>query len=660
MKKIFLILKQIKPLKIKNLRIKVIKAFYFFLVTTLFIRISFLQHVYADHYVAYIDKKEEKFAFKRSSVRGKIYDRKNQELARNIPVKSIIYRYNPQIGIDEMMEVADLLAELIDVDSSQLTKMDLEHLYRYKNELPDDITVFKEQRESVSEHAKKSYVIFKKMSEAYYGGENTLKFAADEGEIARVSEQINLLCGVDIVTLTKREYPSILGSHDILGHLSKEGSLPSDKFHQYISTGYTMNDPIGMSSIEHQYEDLLRGHKTIHVRDSSGAIETLFDGLPGADLTLTIDAEFANQVDEILEKHMKSSKSNRPGARYLNEGYVVVVNPKNGEVLSLNGMIINEDGTSHSHPLGTMYNAFTMGSVVKGATMVTGYANNIVDYGDILYDKPMIFADGSKKGSWSTLGYINDIDALRYSSNVYFMDQAIRMGGDVYYPGQNLDIDLSIINDYRVSFEQFGLGTYTGIDLPGEQTGLRNTDQSIAKLLDFVIGQSDTYTTLQLAQYVSTVANGGNRYALQLLKQATIPLDEDDSILVYSSSPKLLNTVDVPDMAFERIQEGFRQALQVTGGTGNHVFNHSSYNPAGKTGTAEEFARDSDGKLIYTENGHLIPVHHMTFVGYAPESNPEIAVAVVFPQSELPMHKNPLVLEVADDVFKAYFAGLNK
>lgn len=656
MKKYFLIIKHnIKLVQMKSLRIKVIKAFHFFLVTVLLIRVSLIQHVYADNYVDYFNKKELKFVYKRAKVRGRIYDRHHQTLASNVPVTSIIYRYDPLIDVNEMLKVANLLAKLIHIDTDKLTINDLESIYRHQHDLTDDVSVTAKQREGIMDHAKQTYVIFRKMSEAYIGGENTLKFAADDEEIARVSEQIDLLSGVDIVSFTMRDYPSILGPHEILGHLSKEGAFPSEKFDQYMAAGYTINDQVGISSIEYQYEALLRGHNSVHERLPEGDIKTLFDGLPGADLTLTIDAEFANQIDDILEKRMKNAKAERSGARYLNEGYVVVVNPQNGEVLSLNGMILNDDGTTKTHPLGTMYNAFTMGSVVKGATMITGYANHIVGYGDVLHDKPMIFADGTKKGSWSNLGIINDIDALRYSSNVYFMDQAIRMGGDVYYPRQGLNIDLSVINDYRASFEQFGLGTYTGIDLPGEQTGLRNADQSIAKLLDFVIGQSDTYTTLQLAQYVATVANGGHRYALQLLKQASIPLDESHSILVYSHSPKLLNTIELPYVAFERIHEGFRQALQVTGGTGNSVFNNANYNPAGKTGTAEEFARDNEGKLIHTNAGQLIPVHHMTFVGYAPENNPEIAIAVVFPQSELPMHKNPLVLEVADEVFKAYF-----
>jgi len=235
------------------------------------------------------------------------------------------------------------------------------------------------------------------------------------------------------------------------------------------------------------------------------------------------------------------------------------------------------------------------------------------------------------------------------------MQQAIRMGGGIYIPEASLRVNLDIISDYRTSFAQYGLGVRTGIDLPNEEVGLRNQDKSIAKLLDFVIGQSDTYTTLQLAQYIATVANGGDRYALQLLREATINSLDDEKLLVYSFEPNLLNQVDLPSEAFDRAKEGFRQVLQSSSGTGYPQFKDSRYSPAGKTGTAEEFARDAEGNLVYDRHGRLINVNHITFVGYAPHHKPEIAIAVVFPQANLPNERNPIALEVANDVIDKYF-----
>lgn len=79
--------------------------------------------------------------------------------------------------------------------------------------------------------------------------------------------------------------------------------------------------------------------------------------------------------------------------------------------------------------------------------------------------------------------------------------------------------------------------------------------------MDFAIGQFDTYTPLQLAQYVSTIANDGNRMQPHLLKEVRSPdhsLDEEGD-LIESFEPKILNQVDMDKKYIQRVQEGFRQ-----------------------------------------------------------------------------------------------------
>ena len=650
------LLNQLVLVKIKNPRIKFVKLINIFIASTLFIRISFIHQVYADDYVAYMHKEEEKSIVKKSQTRGSIYDRNGKELVTNTPVLSIVYRYDAKRSVDQMYDIAFNLAEMIEVDTTKLSFSDLKDMYQRLNTDVERVDITEEDLERLMDHERQAQVIFNKMSEARYGGENTLKFDAGDVEIAQVIERVDKLSGVDVVTQATREYPDDLGHYDIVGRVSKgDSNFPADDFSRYMAAGYSVNDRIGLSSIERQYEDLLRGHKSLYEINSKGVINELYEGVQGADLTLTIDTDFSNHIDDILEYHMRNAKNNRPGAKYLREAYVVAVNPGTGEILSLNGKILDSDGKFTDHSLGTLHNSFTMGSVVKGATLLTGYEHGVTNFGDTVHDQPMIFADGSKKASWMPLGVVNDIGALRYSSNVYFMQQAIKMGGGVYIPEANLNINLDVISDYRASFAQYGLGSHTGIDLPGEEMGLRNQDRSIAKLLDFVIGQSDTYTTLQLAQYIATLANGGNRYALQLLKEAAISVSEDEKILIYSFEPNLLNQINLPSEAFERTQEGFRQVLQYSSGTGYSQFKNSKYSPAGKTGTAEEFVRDAEGNLMYDSYGKLIKVNHITFVGYAPHHNPEIAIAVVFPQANLPKEKNPIALEVGNDVINKYF-----
>jgi len=657
MKKNFKRLQEKYPfLTITNPRIKFVKLVTLILATVLLIRITFIHHVYAEQYAAVLEKKDETTFIKKARTRGSIYDRQGKELVSNTPVPAIVYRYDEKRSVEELYDTAFTLAKLIDVDISKMSNNTRKDLYQQLNPTVDWVDIKEEDLKQLTDEQMRAQVIFVKMTEAYYGGENTLKFDASDEEVARILDRINGLPGVDVLIQARRNYPDDLGHYDIVGRVSSgDSSLLRDDFSTYLDAGYAINDPIGLSSIEFQYENLLRGQKEHYEVTTNGEMKEVASGIQGMDLTLTIDTELTDAIDNILEKHITSVKSSRNGARYLREGYVVIVCPNTGEILSLNGKILNEDGKFTDHPLGTMHNAFTVGSVVKGATLLTGYEHGATNFGDVIEDKPMIFADGSKKASWAPLGFVNDISALRSSSNVYFMQQAIRLGGDVYRPEANLNIDPNTLALHRTAFAQYGLGSYTGIDLPGEQIGLRNQDQSIAKLLDFTIGQSDTYTTLQLAQYVSTIANGGSRYALRLLKEASINLNETDRQLIHAPSPQLINQINLPEVALERVQEGFRQVLQAPEGTGYSYFRNSAYSPAGKTGTAEEFVRDEKGFLMYDWRGSLIEVNHITFVGYAPHNKPEIAIAVIFPQAELPKERNPIALEVANEIINTYF-----
>jgi len=647
---------KVKNLNVKNGRIKLLQVSYLLLTIAIFFRLTLVHHTHQQNYQVHLTK-QEKYVLKKSQPRGEIYDRHGNPLVINNPALSIVYYYDSNRSVQQMYAIADQLAGAIEVDTQKLSTNDLHVLYRRLNHLEDDQPIEEEQLDTLRTQDKASQVIFNRMINAVYGGGvSVIKLDATDVEIAFVVERLDHLSGVNVEMLSEREYPSIIGHHDLLGAVNKDGSgLPDTDFNYFAELGYTMNDRIGLSSLERHYEDFLHGSKSMHLVNSDQPAVTLYDGMKGFDLTLTIDAELSAKIDTILERHMVSARQNRLAATYLQEGYIVIVDPNNGEILSLNGKVLDENNQLQDHPLGNLHNAFTMGSVVKGATMITAYQQGITSFGDITEDKAMIFADGTKKASWSDLGVVNDIDALRLSSNVYFMQQAIRMGGDHYFPRTNLNIDLTAINTYRSSFENFGLGTYTGVDLPGEQIGLRDPDKSIAKLLDLSIGQSDTYTPLQLAQYISTIANGGSRYALHLLKDASIKIDDQTQILVHDVEPYLLNKIDVSPEGMNRIQEGFRQVLQAPTGTGNHFFKNSPHHPAGKTGTAEEFARDREGNLMYSNRGELIPIHHLTFVGYAPAYNPEIAIAIVFPQAELPDKNNPISLEVANEVINTYF-----
>jgi cell division protein FtsI/penicillin-binding protein 2 len=139
-------------------------------------------------------------------------------------------------------------------------------------------------------------------------------------------------------------------------------------------------------------------------------------------------------------------------------------------------------------------------------------------------------------------------------------------------------------------YNQFGLGVKTGIDLPFEGIGYIGNDTYTPSLIDFPIGQYDTYTPLQILQYINTVASSGERNALHYLKEV-----KDDNKIIYSYDKKTLNKVNVKPENMNRVRQGLKMVME--GGTGSGYVN-SKYNVSGKTGTAESFLdTDLDGKI---------------------------------------------------------------
>jgi len=272
---------------------------------------------------------------------------------------------------------------------------------------------------------------------------------------------------------------------------------------------------------------------------------------------------------------------------------------------------------------------------------------------NVLVDEPLQFQGSNLKKSVfnPTIGSqvaINDIEALARSSNIYMIKLAMLMGGQsTYEAGSTLNISPSVIDELRSYFSQFGLGVKTGIDLPNEGSGLKASERSADKAINQSFGQSDLYTTLQLSQYINTIANGGTRYAPKLVSQIR-STDANGSLgaLETTLETKVMNQVDVDAEAMERVQQGFYQVTHSANGTAYSTFGKDPNNVAAKTGTAEAFY-DGNNDNLKNES-----VFNSTFVGYAPFDNPEITVTVVVPYL---MSETGRATPIAKKVFDAYF-----
>jgi cell division protein FtsI/penicillin-binding protein 2 len=280
-----------------------------------------------------------------------------------------------------------------------------------------------------------------------------------------------------------------------------------------------------------------------------------------------------------------------------------------------------------------------MGSVVKGATIAVGYQNNIIDIGTKMTDSCIKLYMVPEKCSFKKLGVLDDITALMNSSNYYQFQIAIGLTGNAYKYNMKLNATSEHFKTYRDTLESFGLGGLTGIDLPYEQKGIQGKIISDDLLLNLSIGQYDTYTPIQLTQYINTIANGGIKLVPSLMKQIK---DKDNIIL--ENDYQILSEVELDEKYFSRIREGMNLVLMK--GTGRGYVNYS-LNPAGKTGTSESFY-DSNN-----DNKNDVKTITKAFAGFIPYNNPKYSVVVISPHISYDNPKNSYISNVNRHITRA-------
>ncbi|MEA3318968.1 MAG: penicillin-binding protein 2 [Bacillota bacterium] len=666
----------------------------FLLFSALILRLGFVQIVFGEDYRKEVDRTEN-VTVNTLVPRGKIYDRNGNVVVDNTPLNAITYTRMQSTSSKEQLEVAKKLSEIITMDTENIQERDkkdywiltrpeeaaklitdedrkkvadgdIEESDLYDLQL-DRIT--KEQLDEITEEEKEVLAIFREFNKGYALTPQIVKNQdVTAKEFAMVSEMLTDLPGVDITTDFIRSYAYGSTLDSVFGKVStSESGIPSEKIDEFLARGYSRNDRIGTSQLEAQYENVLQGQKARvrNVTDTGGNLlrqEKVYDGQRGKDLILSIDMEFQQKVEEVLIEEMLQTRATPSAkARFLDRAFVVVMNPKTGEVLSLAGKQLirdEEDGQLkiYDNALGAIQEAYEPGSTVKGASVLAGYQHGVIQPGSYQYDSPLYIGRGSdalKKASYTNMGSINDLTALERSSNVYMFRIAMAIAGANYSPRQPLYIPPDAYDTFRSYLAQFGLGVETGIDLPRESAGFEGTDTSLpGLLLDLSIGQYDTYTTLQLAQYVSTIANGGYRMQPQLVKEIREPNNgEGLGRVMEPFEPNVLNRVDMTDRQIKHVQDGFIRVYHGSRGTASSS-KMKQYKPAGKSGTAQS-------RYIETlPNGERRSYETLNFnlVGYAPYDDPEIAFAIMVPYASTDFNvTGGISTRIGDAVMDAYF-----
>ena len=641
------------------------------LVTSLFL----VQVAGQEKYSKELENLTKTIIYGESAPRGRIYDRNGKLIVDNKPSKVIYYKKPSGITTKKEIKIAYKLANMISLDSSKLNdynfknfwiknhpdeankkitdeewqkleerKLTSDDIYDLKIErvTPEDLSVY-------TDIDKKAAYIYTLMNTGYSYDEKVIKNeeVTDE-EYALVSENLSELEGVGTKLDWERTY--LYGSvfRSILGNVSTSKSgIPAELKDEYLDKGYSLDDRVGTSNLEYQYEDILKGKKNKYQVMSDGSYKLLEEGKRGNDIVLTIDIELQKALEEILTEEVINAKK-EANTEYYNGSFVIITNPKTGEILAMAGKQLkqNDDGSYSviDFTSGITQSTAVMGSVVKGASHIVGYNTGALKIGEVRYDNCVKIAATPEKCSWKYLGRLNDITALAQSSNTYQYYTAIKVGKGTYNYNKPLVIDKEAFNTYRNTFAEFGLGVETGIDLPNESTGIKGSNTTSGLLLDFSIGQYDNYTPIQLSQYISTIANNGTRMRPYLYKG----LYNDET--TYDQNKKELNKVNTEQKYMDRVHEGFEAVLKYGTGAG---YIDMAYKPAGKTGTSQSFVDTNGDDKIDKETIST------TFVAYAPYDDPKVTFTIVSPNISRPdgrtSHQSAINKRLAQRISKKYF-----
>ncbi|MGT2641942.1 penicillin-binding protein PBP2B [Streptococcus sinensis] len=628
---------------------------------TLIVRLGYMQVINQKFYTDKLAK-ASKTRITTSSVRGQIYDAAGNPLVENTTKQVVTYTRDNKATAGEIRETAQKLLNYVTVSDIAVTDRQAvdyyladKDVYREvveklpKNEKFDtdgnrleESKIYKAAVESIdpsklgyTDDEKKAIMLFSQMNAISNFSTGTIQTdPLSTEQVAILASSEKDLPGISISTSWDRKVlDTSLAS--IVGNISTEkAGLPVEEVDEYLKKGYSLNDRVGTSYLEKEYESTLQGKravKEIHLNKNGNmeSVEKISDGSKGDNLKLTIDLSFQQGVEDILKNAFNAELSSG-NATYSEGVYAVAMDPDTGSILALAGVKHDlETGDISADALGTITNVFVPGSVVKAATLTAGWQYGAISGNQSLVDQPITFAGSAPINSWFTSfgsRSITAVEALEYSSNTYMVQLALNMLGTPYTPNMALSSDNldTAMEKLRSVFAEYGLGASTGIDLPNESTGYIPKDFTVSNYITNAFGQFDNYTPLQLAQYAATVANNGKRVAPHLV-EGIYGNNEQGGLgdLIEKKETKELNQVNISAENMALLKQGFYQVVNGGSGftTGRTIAQGATVSISAKTGTAETYV-----------NGGASAIN-TNVVSYAPSDSPKIAVAVVFPHN---------------------------
>lgn len=644
-------------------RLNILFIIVFMLFSTLILKLGLVQIVNGQTYQKQVDQTQVKTS-KLNSARGLIYDSTGTLLVGNKPQKAITFTRTKDDSSQDLLKLAQKLSKYITMDTKKVTERDKKDYWvlkqgltkayhekltnsEYKHVKNDNTKAYnlllskitKQDLSGLTKHDLQVDAIYRQLSQAMNLTPFYVKIGVKDKAYYEIGEHLDQLKGVNLTVTAARTYPQ--GSDFYFGSV---GSIPKEKLDYFLVHGYNRNDKVGTSGLEQEYQNALNGTPTQlkykMVNGKAVGNPKQVSGHRGYDLELTVNQKFQDKVQQILKDQLKKAMK-VPKNNYLKSAFAVVTNPKTGGIISLNGVKYESGKGFVDDSYQTTIGSFAVGSTVKGATESVGYVTGTIP----AYFNDMPIRDKTKSINFSSyshngIGTVTPETALEDSSNIFMAKIASNLAGiklkstgqtykPTFIPWHDSKKVINAFTKMRNMYSEYGLGVKTGIDLPQEGIGYKGPipPPQTGEIWRFAIGQYDTYSPIQVAQYMSTIANGGYRMQMHMLKSIREPTNQpgDNGSVVYQYKPHVLDHITVSQHNLNRIKKGL---WYVTHGDGTSsgiptapdigVGKYKQYDIAGKTGTADVFP-----------NGHHT-VNEL-FSGYAPANNPQIALTVIFP-----------------------------
>lgn len=619
----------------------------FLLFSALIVKLAILQFVDGKELRA-LENDNTKRDVTISPIRGNIYDKDGYPIAYTVSAQSLFYRIEPGQKKDDWIAMAKQMADLF-------AKLGHPH-----QGVIDANEIIKRMDVGIDIEGNKT------KAPSYTFQPRRIKAGLSDREIAYITEHKDQLKGIEIVEESTRMYDSSQIAVQLVGYLRPYSTARNQKdsylnYYRDSSTDYLNEEFVGFDGLEFMYQEDLRGKngsKRYPVNAKSEIIGQVKITPPekGHNLFLTFNKDVQLSAQNAIAEQLKYMKSPAAAAlqfpafgRNAVAGYAVAMEVDTGRVMAMasypdynpniwaGGKISDEDwkNIQFKYTNGTIRERYPdiaddkergkhpsslvpLGSTVKPLTVLTGLNEGILGPYE-RYPDPTTFSFGrDKKSSVSNsdhhnYGMLTASTAIQFSANTFMAemigDRMYRSSKYPAYPQPG-----NVVEVWDKYMKKFGLGVLTGSGLPGEYAGDRyyfNTaknESTQSAMIYSSFGQQARYTTLQLAQYASMLANHGKRYKPTFVDRVTTY----DGQLIRKVEPELLNEENFPDQYWNVLEQGMRQVF-VTG------FDGVAYSSARKTGTSQQQVA---GQLL--ENA--------VFIAYAPAEKPKLAVAVVVPE----------------------------